>query len=88
MKEVTLREANQQFSRLIREVEEKGETFIVLRNGKRTAKLGPTDEASQELSPSQRAALKRFIDGARASTGNSQGRTWTRDDLYDEDDHP
>jgi antitoxin (DNA-binding transcriptional repressor) of toxin-antitoxin stability system len=86
VKEITLREANQQFSRLIREVEEKGETFFVLRNGKRTAKIGPTDEATRKLSPQQETALRRFVEAARASTGNSEGRRWTRDELYDRDD--
>ncbi len=34
MKQMNLREANRAFSRLVREIEETGESVLVLRNGK------------------------------------------------------
>jgi prevent-host-death family protein len=83
MKEITLREANQQFSKLIRDVEETGETFIVLRNGKPAAKIVPPEEGGKrKLSPEQEAALQRFLEAARTSTFKSDG-PWTRDELYE-----
>ncbi|HEX4081272.1 MAG TPA: type II toxin-antitoxin system Phd/YefM family antitoxin [Rhizomicrobium sp.] len=86
MKQITLREANQQFSRLAREVEETGERVIVLRNGKPAVEIVPTAEkrARRTLSPKQRSALAAFLDAARRRPGNSKGeRRWTRDDLHE-----
>ena len=41
MKTINLREANQQFSKLVREIEASGETVTVLRNGKPIADIVP-----------------------------------------------
>jgi prevent-host-death family protein len=56
-KTVTLREANQGFSRCIREVEA-GEEFVITRNGTPVARLSPVN-ARRVLTPEQRAALER-----------------------------
>jgi prevent-host-death family protein len=86
MKEVTLREANQQFSQLVREVEETGEGVCVLRNGKPAVDIMPSrkSKAERKLTPEQQQALDSFIRAARESPGDSTGEPrWTREDLYE-----
>lgn len=56
-KSVTLREANQAFSRCIREVEG-GEEFVITRNGVPVARLLPVSKR-RVLTPEQQAALER-----------------------------
>ncbi|HEV2300659.1 MAG TPA: type II toxin-antitoxin system prevent-host-death family antitoxin [Stellaceae bacterium] len=56
-KTVTLREANQSFSRCVREVEA-GEEFIITRNGKPVARLVPAG-GRRVLTPEQEAAWNR-----------------------------
>lgn len=58
-KTVTLREANQSFSRCIREVEG-GEEFIITRNGVPVARLSPVAHR-RVLTPEQLAALDRTL---------------------------
>ena len=86
MKQVTLREANQQFSRLVREVEETGERVLVLRNGKPAVEIAPTraKRALRELTAEQQAAFAAFVNGATRHPGSSKGvRRWTRDELHE-----
>jgi prevent-host-death family protein len=83
MKELTLRNANQQFSKLVREVAETGEEVVVLRNGKATVKIVPVEpHGKRKLTPAQEAALNAFLESARASTAKSDG-PWTREELYE-----
>lgn len=56
-KTVTLREANQSFSRWIREVEA-GEEFVITRNGMPIARLAPVSKR-RVLTPVQEAAWER-----------------------------
>jgi prevent-host-death family protein len=56
-KTLTLREANQGFSRCIREVEA-GEDFVITRNGTPVARLSPI-ATRRVLTPEQQAALER-----------------------------
>ncbi len=58
---ISLREANQRFSELVRRVEETGQGFVVLRHGKPVARLLPAEDRSAELTPEQRAALARLL---------------------------
>jgi len=85
MKQVTLREANQQFSRLVREVEDTGEGVLVLRNGKPAVEITPTARRMERrLSREQESALKAFLKSAVARPGSSKGkRRWTRDELHE-----
>jgi prevent-host-death family protein len=86
MKQVTLREANQQFSRLVREVEATGERVLVLRNGKPAVEIAPTRvvRAMRELTPDQHAAFDGFVESALKRPGSSKGaRRWTRDELHE-----
>ena len=85
MKQVTLREANQQFSKLVREVEKTGERVLVLRNGKPAVEITPTAKrVMRKLTREQQAAVDAFLTAARARPGNSKGaRRWTRDELHE-----
>jgi prevent-host-death family protein len=86
MKQVTLREANQQFSRIVREVEETGQRVLVLRNGKPAVEIAPTraTRALRELTAEQRAAFDAFVESAVKHPGSSKGaRRWTRDELHE-----
>ncbi|HLY87462.1 MAG TPA: type II toxin-antitoxin system Phd/YefM family antitoxin [Acetobacteraceae bacterium] len=56
-KTLTLREANQGFSRCIREMEA-GEEFVITRNGTSVARLSPV-ATRRVLTPEQQAALER-----------------------------
>ncbi|HEX3652236.1 MAG TPA: type II toxin-antitoxin system Phd/YefM family antitoxin [Rhizomicrobium sp.] len=59
MKELTLRDANQQFSKLVREVAETREEVVVLRNGKAAVKIVPVEQAGKRtLTAAQEAAPK------------------------------
>lgn len=85
MKKINLRDANQQFSRLVREVEEKGETIVVLRNGVPAAEIGPVRERTgvRRLNTRQLQAIQNFLKAARSNPGSSEGQPrWTRDDLH------
>lgn len=85
MKQVTLREANQQFSRLVREGEATGERVLVLRNGKPAVEIAPTGatRARRRLTGEQQAAIAAFLDAAIKRPGNSKGtRRWSREELH------
>ena len=78
-KTISLREANQAFSRCIREVEA-GEEFTVTRNGEPVARLVPVSRR-RVLSPEQEAALARLCD--RMEKGWHLGaEPLDRDELY------
>ena len=86
MKQITLREANQGFSRLVREVEESGEGVLVLRNGKPAVEIMPSRETrpARKLSPEQERAIAQFLKAARTKPGRSAGeKRWTRDELHE-----
>ena len=57
-KTITLRDANQSFSRCVREVEA-GEEFVITRNGRPVARLIPTG-GTRVLTAEQEAALERL----------------------------
>jgi prevent-host-death family protein len=85
MKEITLREANQQFSKLVREVEESGKPVAVLRNGKTAVVIAPPQgHGRRTLAPRQEAALQALLKSARTNTGSSAGQPrLTRDQLHE-----
>jgi prevent-host-death family protein len=58
---ITLRDANQRFSELVREVEATGQGFVVLRHGKPVARLLPVEDRPARLTPEQRAAMARLL---------------------------
>jgi prevent-host-death family protein len=86
MKQFNLREANQGFSRLVREVERTGERVLVLRNGKPAVEIVPSGERRnvRMRSPEQQRAIRAFLKSARITPGDSSGeRRWTRDELHE-----
>ena len=86
MKQVNLRDANQGFSKLVRDVEEKRERVLVLRNGKPAVMIVPPGEerAVRKVTPEQKRALRSFLKAVRSKPGNSEGEArWTRDELHE-----
>ena len=86
MKQLNLREANQGFSRLVREIERTGERVLVLRNGKPAVEIVPSSEgrAVRRRTPAQERAIRAFLKSARTRPGDSSGkRRWTRDELHE-----
>jgi prevent-host-death family protein len=78
-KMISLREANQAFSRCIREVEA-GEEYVITRKGQPVARLVPVSR-QRVLTPEQEAALSRTI--ARMEKGWEIGaEPLDRDELY------
>jgi antitoxin (DNA-binding transcriptional repressor) of toxin-antitoxin stability system len=86
MKQLNLREANQEFSRLVRKIEETGERVLVLRNGKPAVEIVPSGEkrAVRRRTPAQERAVAAFLRSARTRPGSSSGqRRWTRGELHE-----
>lgn len=86
MKQVTLREANQGFSRIVREIEESGEGVLVLRNGKPAVEIAPAraKRPARVLTSEQEQAIAAFLKAARRKPGKSSAeRRWTRDSLHE-----
>ena len=80
MRTVSLMTANQEFSKLIRDVEH-GEGFLITRRGRPVAKLLP-HTADKSADPEWAAAHKRMM--ARLEEGASLGGLRVeREDLYD-----
>lgn len=80
MRMVSLMTANQQFSRLIREVES-GEDIVITRRGRPVARLVPHRE-DKTADPEWAAAYERMM--ARLEEGASLGGLRVRrDDIYD-----
>ncbi len=84
MREITVREANQNFSQVIAAAE-RGETIIVTKNGKPVAKITPQpgDRTSDPEWRASFAALKKSLRSKRGSS-NRVG-TITEDDKYGND---
>ena len=68
MRELSMREANQNFSRLIAEVE-KGETVIITKNGRPVAKVAP-QPADRRDDPEWRAAYERLVADMKSWRGD------------------
>lgn len=83
LRPVSLKEANQQFSRLIREVES-GERFVITRRGRPVARILPNDEV-RTRDPRWVAAYEQMK--ARLREGAPLGglRIEDRDALHDRD---
>jgi prevent-host-death family protein len=82
-KSVSAREANQQFSRILREVEG-GAEVVVTRRGQPVARIVPVQRSGErQLTPEQEAAHARTM--KRLSKGwDLGGGKFNRDELYDE----
>jgi prevent-host-death family protein len=84
MREMTVREANQNFSKLIAAAE-RGETIVITKNGTPVARVSPqpSDRASDPHWQAAYAALEKSLRAKRA-TGYRVGRI-TEDDKYGDD---
>jgi antitoxin (DNA-binding transcriptional repressor) of toxin-antitoxin stability system len=81
MRIVSVRDANQRFSRILSDVE-KGETFLITKNGHTVAELRPRGDDAR-LDPEWRAAHRRLVDvlGSWPDRGARVGAI-TEDDKY------
>ena len=70
---INLRDANQQFSELVRRVEATGEGYLVLRHGRPVARLLPASETPPRLTPEQEGALARQLSTSWAHMSSSTG---------------
>jgi len=85
MREMTVREANQNFSQVIAAAE-RGETIVITKNGTAVAKISP-QSADRTKDPEWRsafAALKKSL-GSKRPSGSRVG-TITEDDKYGGDE--
>ena len=81
MRQVSLREANQNFAKLIAEVEA-GEQVVLTRRGRPVARIVPEARKKRELTPEQQAAYERLVALMnRGHRGGGQGVN--RDEIYD-----
>ncbi len=83
MREINLRDANQQFSKLVREIEETGETVLVLRNGKPSIKLMPVEEPKRRMTPEQEAAMA-FLRDPKNHFTSPPGWKFDKEAMWDE----
>lgn len=84
MREMTVREANQNFSRLVAAAE-RGETIVITKKGRPVAKVGP-QTADRRDDPEWRAAFEAMVARLKAkpATGFRIGRI-TEADKYGDD---
>ena len=68
MREMSVREANQNFSRVIARVEQ-GDTVIITKNGRPVAKVSP-QPADRRDDPEWRAAYEELLASLRAHKGD------------------
>jgi prevent-host-death family protein len=80
---VSAREANQHFSRILRDVEA-GAEIVVTRRGQPVARIVPVSRAGgRQLTPEQEAAHARSMKRLRAGWALGGGK-FSRDELYDD----
>jgi prevent-host-death family protein len=80
---VSAREANQQFSRILRDVEA-GTEILVTRHGQPVARIVPAQPPGErQLTPEQEAALERTRRRLEKGWDLGGGKS-NRDELYDE----
>jgi prevent-host-death family protein len=80
---VSAREANQQFSRILRDVEA-GAEILVTRRGQPVARIVPARSSRERrLSPKQEAAHARSMERLRGGWDLGGGK-FSRDELYDD----
>ena len=78
MRAVSAREANQAFSRILREAES-GDTVVITRRGKPVAVLAPY---AATLSPERKQAIERIVALMRKGIPLG-GRRFTRDEMHE-----
>jgi antitoxin (DNA-binding transcriptional repressor) of toxin-antitoxin stability system len=85
MRKINLREANQRFSQLVREVQETGEPVSVYRHGELAVEIHPPAQSSnvRVLTAEQQKALDSMFETARRHARASKGRKLTRDEMHE-----
>lgn len=83
-KTISLRDANQKFAQIVREVEEGRETIIVTRRGEPVVKISPAREGKRKLTPAQQRALDDMFKEVHKNKWSSGGWKFNRDEIYDE----
>jgi prevent-host-death family protein len=87
MKTLNLRDANQQFSKLVREIEATGEGVLVLRDGKPAIRMVPAEDRSgrRRFSAERQKAIEELLESARNNPGRSDPSIppLTRDQMHE-----
>jgi prevent-host-death family protein len=78
-KTISLRDANQQFAEIVRQVES-GQTYIVTRRGEPVARIEPVSK-KRKLTPAQEAAWKR-VRRVMEKGFSLGGKAPSRKDIY------
>jgi len=81
-REVSLRDANQNFAKLIREVEA-GEEVVITRRGEAVARMVPVRGKRRVLTPEQEAARQRVLELMEEGV-DLGGYRFRRDDAYED----
>ena len=81
---ISLRDANQKFAQIVREVEERREAVIVTRRGEPVVKIVPAQEGKRKLTPAQQRALDQMFKDAHKNKLYMRGWKFNRDEIYDE----
>jgi antitoxin (DNA-binding transcriptional repressor) of toxin-antitoxin stability system len=84
MKTMNLRDANQQFSKLVREIEETGESVLVLRNGKPAITLSAVGGTRRATTPEQREQAKQRLMDPGSSFNYPDDWKFNREEIYAE----
>ena len=82
-REVSIRDANQGFARLIREVEA-GQEVIITRRGRPVARLEPISDGARIPTPEQVAAWVRIEERMRSHPIDLGGYKFRREDAYED----
>jgi prevent-host-death family protein len=81
VKTVSLREANRDFSKLIQEIERRGEVYVITRHGRPVARLGP--ENGDKRSDPEWARAFEEMKRLHAEGLDLGGLRVKRDEIYD-----
>lgn len=83
-KTISLRDANQRFAKIIREVEETGETYQVLRHGQPVARITPEPSGNRKFTAEQDRDWQDFLDIIKRANP-SDGTKMTTDEMHERD---
>jgi prevent-host-death family protein len=82
-KTVSLRDANQRFAAIVREVEG-GAEYVITRRGQPVARISPAQSGKRVPTAEQKAALRRLLKAAREGKYQSpKGWRFNRDEAHE-----
>ena len=82
-RKISLRDANQKFAQIVREVEERREPVIVTRRGEPVVEIVPVRDGRGKLTPEQQQALDEMFELAHEKKLYSRGKRLSRDQLHE-----